>query len=520
MRQWQSLKSQSRKFTVARYSQEAAALRSQHPYSRSLQSKSTWTPSVVPPPPPPPPLSSYGNGAVQGASTSPLEFNNTLSHPTGPEHRFLAGEGAYVLRSDLHLAAPPPHVPDGPLPSANPPTSTAYPLRTGTRLSLALTTPRKTASRPIKDDASFHPYFQTVQSNGSRSRQNRSSGDSDRVERGSDNSSTQPSSDAANGPSSSESGAAPVFGESNVLLSGPPAKDAPKRRKHKTNIVKSNSTFVSRVVAHETLSKRLQDHKPDGPFAFANVGRAMQWLDMSSSSAGEPLTKLLFSRAQPLCHDVNQLTRSSSSLDVVVGFSTGDILSYEPMSGKYARINKNGVITSSAVTEIRWVPGSENLFLAAHSDGTMIVYDKDKEDAPFMVSDETLFVRPQPAGSRTLDAGIQVIKSVNSPNQRCNPVAYWKLSYQRINAFAFSPDNKHLAVVSEDGTLRVVDHLKEAYVEPQPIRDADILTALQASRCLFELLRWLHLRLLVARRQVHIDGRARRPRLDMVLGRV
>ena len=150
----------------------------------------------------------------------------------------------------------------------------------------------------------------------------------------------------------------------------------------------------------------------------------------------------------------------------------------------------------------------------------MIVYDKDKEDAPFMVSDETLFVRPQPAGSRTLDAGIQVIKSVNSPNQRCNPVAYWKLSYQRINAFAFSPDNKHLAVVSEDGTLRVVDHLKEAYVEPQPIRDADILTALQASRCLFELLRWLHLRLLVARRQVHIDGRARRPRLDMVLGRV
>ena len=149
-----------------------------------------------------------------------------------------------------------------------------------------------------------------------------------------------------------------MFGESNVLLTGPPTKDAPKRRKHKTNIVKSNSQFVSRVVAHETLSKRLQEHKSDGLFAFANVGRAMQWLDMSSPSAvrplwslfadstanrhqGEPLTKLLFSSAQPLCHDVNQLTRNSNSLDVVVGFSTGDILSYEPMSGKYARINKN-----------------------------------------------------------------------------------------------------------------------------------------------------------------------------------
>ena len=111
----------------------------------------------------------------------------------------------------------------------------------------------------------------------------------------------------------------------------------------------------------------------------------------------------------------------------------------------------------------------------------MIVYDKDKEDAPFMAADEAPFARPQPAGSRTLDAGIQVIKSVNSPNQRSNPVACWKLSYQRINAFAFSPDNKHLAVVSEDGTLRVVDYLKEAYVEPQPIHHDDILTALQAS---------------------------------------
>lgn len=98
-------------------------------------------------------------------------------------------------------------------------------------------------------------------------------------------------------------------------------------------------------------------------------------------------------------------------------------------------------------------------------DGSLVVYDKEREDAIF---------NPEDAESKTDGRSeastdgvehverIQVLKSVHSRHQKNNPVAVWKLSNQRINAFAFSPDNRHLAVGSEDGSLRILDYLKEA----------------------------------------------------------
>ena len=96
-------------------------------------------------------------------------------------------------------------------------------------------------------------------------------------------------------------------------------------------------------------------------------------------------------------------------------------------------------------------------------DGSLVVYDKDKEDAAFSSEEENSNGEGDVDGVAGSGHGvrIQVNKSVNSKNQRTNPVAVWKLSNQRINAFAFSPDNRHLAVVSEDGPLRIIDYLKE-----------------------------------------------------------
>lgn len=101
-------------------------------------------------------------------------------------------------------------------------------------------------------------------------------------------------------------------------------------------------------------------------------------------------------------------------------------------------------------------------------DGTLVVYDKEKEDAVFNPEEEEVksqTEKPQaddstPKGSKYFRE-ITVLKSVDSKNQKSNPVAVWKLSNQRINAFEFSPDNRHLAVVSEDGTMRIIDYLKE-----------------------------------------------------------
>lgn len=96
-------------------------------------------------------------------------------------------------------------------------------------------------------------------------------------------------------------------------------------------------------------------------------------------------------------------------------------------------------------------------------DGSLVVYDKEKEDAIFSSEQENGEVEATNGtnGAHTSRNGIQVQKSVNSKNQKFNPVSAWKLSNQRINAFAFSPDNRRLAVVSEDGSLRIIDYLKE-----------------------------------------------------------
>lgn len=122
-----------------------------------------------------------------------------------------------------------------------------------------------------------------------------------------------------------------------------------------------------------------------------------------------------------------------------------------------------GAINGSAVTDIRWLPNSENLFLAAHTDGSLVVYDKEKEDAPFVAEDQASNGEPTPAETEK-KASLVVKKSVNSRNQKANPVSYWKVSNSKINAFAFSPNCRHIAVVSEDGSFRIIDFLKEQYV--------------------------------------------------------
>jgi len=86
----------------------------------------------------------------------------------------------------------------------------------------------------------------------------------------------------------------------------------------------------------------------------------------------------------------------------------------------------------------------------------MIVYDKDKEDATFVSEEET-----DPEKVAQKGPSLTVKKSVESRNQKANPVAFWQVSRQPINAFSFSPDCSHLAVVSEDGCLRIIDYVRE-----------------------------------------------------------
>ncbi|KAM3565795.1 hypothetical protein ARSEF4850_001242 [Beauveria asiatica] len=416
--------------------------------------------SVLPPPPRYPGVGGYGVGGL-GGIVPLVETNNTIEKPTGPEWQFLVGEGTYVLRDDLSLATPPPHPSEAPIVNPNPLATNPQPASSGTKLSLVSLHPKPPpfVYRGVAA-SSFGGLASLDGSNDIRySTEGGMSSEDGRATSNSDN----------HGPQVAVGSAAPAFGYGNMALTTAVTKDVNKRKKPKNNVTKSNSSFISRVIVSDSLSRRLTDRPSDGIFAFANINRAFQWLDMSSYTKQEYLVKILFTKAHCLCHDVNKATEGASHLDVVMGFSTGEIIWLEPISQRYTRLNKNGVINNTPVAHVNWLPGSENLFLAAHMDGSLIVYDKEKEDAPFTPEDEASSHGGSDAGDATngTSPGISMVirKSVHSRNQKMNPVAAWKLSNQRIHAFSFSPDHRHLAVVSEDGTLRIIDYLREELLD-------------------------------------------------------
>ncbi|KAI4158052.1 MAG: hypothetical protein LQ342_007815 [Letrouitia transgressa] len=93
-------------------------------------------------------------------------------------------------------------------------------------------------------------------------------------------------------------------------------------------------------------------------------------------------------------------------------------------------------------------------------DGTLIVYDKEREDAAF-TPEESIHPVNILNGFESDHNPLHINKSVNSRNQKTNPVASWKISNHRINDLAFSPDSRHLAVVTEEGSLQIINYLEE-----------------------------------------------------------
>lgn len=382
-----------------------------------------------------------------------LETNNILEHPTGPEYQLVVGEGTYLLRDDLHLATPPPHPSDAPQPNNNPLATTIGPPTAGTKLSIAVIAPRKPPAQSL-----FRT--QTVQSTRSGmppsiQEETQSSGKSD-------------GGSIANGfiAGSYYSGQVPAFGDGNPALQPAPVKGkkGEQRAKPKNNIIKSNSSFVSRVIPHESLQKRLQERSPEGLLAFANINRALIWLDLSSETAKtENMTKVLFTKAHAVCHDINEFTKAATHLDVILGFNSGDIIWYECISQKYARLNKNGIINAAPVSKILWMPNKENFFLAAHMDGSVVAYDKEKEDAEFVAEEGT--ENGHSNGAVKPATKFRVLKSIQSRNQKTNPVAFWKISNMKVNNMAFSPDGQLLAIVCDDGTLTIMDYIRERVLD-------------------------------------------------------
>ncbi|TFK42389.1 catabolite repression protein creC [Crucibulum laeve] len=296
----------------------------------------------------------------------------------------------------------------------------------------------------------------------------------------------QPSSTQEHGAGSS---AAPHDGPK--LFSHPPAASGKKKpgARPKHNMRTTSSTFITRIQTSEAL-KSLHSRHGDATFLFYNTAKSYLWIE-AGSKAKDPLSRITFS-AYPTCHDVNTHTASSEQLDIIIGFNTGDLVWLDPISSRYGRLNKQGAITTSPCTAVRWVPSSPTLFLVSHADGTIIVYDKEREEGTFVPQDpsspstdpvngtatsssegssqkewdptDSIFVTMPPWHPGSLLVPSAVGKSEKERAAK-NPVSHWRVSRRGIVDFVFSPDVKYVAVIAEDGCLRIIDALEEQLLD-------------------------------------------------------
>ncbi|CAE6535863.1 unnamed protein product [Rhizoctonia solani] len=272
------------------------------------------------------------------------------------------------------------------------------------------------------------------------------------------------------------------------LKPGPLTPRKKSMARPKNSIKTTSSSFVTRLHTMEGLSKYLAGKSGDVTFMFYNAGKSFYWMDVSGKLK-EPLARISFSQ-YPTCHAVNTLTSSSTCLDIVIGFNTGDLIWFEPLSSRYVRINKQVVHNAnqpmhlSPCTQVRWVPSSRTLLLASYADGTIVVYDTERQDAPFVPHDPS---KPMPSPLPVPDSDEQQSSNGSAASERMwdplneilvtsnggpdgknlkNPVSHWRLTEKKsVVDFVFSPDVRYVAAISEDGCLRIIDALSETLMD-------------------------------------------------------
>ncbi|KAJ8984303.1 hypothetical protein NQ317_012273 [Molorchus minor] len=167
-----------------------------------------------------------------------------------------------------------------------------------------------------------------------------------------------------------------------------------------------------------------------------------------AADLSKPLEKKVYKGTNPTCHDFNTTSATADNVSLLIGFSTGQIQLIDPIKKELSKLfNEERLIDKSRVTCLCWVPGSRSLFLAAHASGQFYVYN---EELP--CGSAAPHYQPFKAGEGF------TVNTCKTKSTR-NPLFRWLLGNgAAINELAFSPNGSQLAVVSQDGLLRVFQY--------------------------------------------------------------
>uniref|UniRef100_A0A8C1PHM0 WD repeat-containing protein 20 n=1 Tax=Cyprinus carpio TaxID=7962 RepID=A0A8C1PHM0_CYPCA len=192
----------------------------------------------------------------------------------------------------------------------------------------------------------------------------------------------------------------------------------------------------------------VNDQSGNGERICFSVGRELYFYIYKgvrkAADLSKPVDKRIYKGILPTCHDSNVLTATAESVSLLVGFSAGQVQLIDPIKKETSKLfNEDRVIDKSPVTCLKWVPGSEHLFLVAHSSGCLYLYNVEHTCGT------------TPPHYQLLKQGESYAVHTNKSKSARNPFLRWTVGEGAVNEFAFSPDGKFLACAGQDGFLRV-----------------------------------------------------------------
>jgi len=163
----------------------------------------------------------------------------------------------------------------------------------------------------------------------------------------------------------------------------------------------------------------------------------------------KPVDKRVYKGTCPTCHDFGPpgclKSEPPEVIPLLVGFSGGQIQLIDPNRKELSRLyNEERLVDKSRVSCLKWAPGRQDTFLVAHASGQLYTYQAELECGSL----------PPVYQQQKQGEGFTVYsakgKAVRNPTTRCSVGA------GPINEFVFSPCGAYLALVSQDGMLRVL----------------------------------------------------------------
>lgn len=231
-----------------------------------------------------------------------------------------------------------------------------------------------------------------------------------------------------------------------------------------------NNPISSNIPVKISFLKRQQNSSLSEKICF-NHGRELfvyEFKGISKFPAGDSGSKPLYQRPyksfSPTCHDFcPNANGAGDSCPLLVGFSGGQVQLLDPLRKDIDRVfNDEQAVDRSKVTCVAWVPGDNYQFVAAHTSGCIYVYSS---RLPATHSTPPVFhnVTRGPGfavhtcRSRGGGSGGGGANTGAGASSGRNPQQRWTVGASAINRLAFSPCGQRLAVVGQDGWLRVFD---------------------------------------------------------------